>query len=169
MAEGFLAKLATGLLRSEDNIVGKLLEEEGRKFLLELVGGAVSPLGVGVSGLLKFIELLEKNQEKVIGGEGLKSTLKNVDERRRYAQSHRQWLEENGWRFDWRSQPRHPAGAVGGGEWIPGRLPYPVQAKFVLSRRVRRQRTTTMRAYKERRRLLGQTRLRPIVSSWGTY
>jgi hypothetical protein len=61
-----------------------------------------------------------------------------------WATSRMQWISEK-WRHDWRSQPRNLQG-----EWIPGRLPYPVGGILVMSRRMRR----LMRQRRQQRKLV---------------
>jgi uncharacterized protein (DUF1684 family) len=89
--------------------------------------------------------------------------------RRSDAKAHQAWLNDNHWRFDWRSQPRRPAGTEAGGEWMEGRLDYPVAVKYHVSRRQRQRRTRAMKAYKARQAALGVTKTRTIRSSWGDY
>lgn len=75
----------------------------------------------------------------------------------------------NAWRHDWRSQPRQPAGRPEGGEWMPGRLTYMAEIKAPLSRNQRQRRAQALRAYKQRRAALGETKTRTIRSSFGTF
>lgn len=148
--------VAAGLLGGDVNITSRLLENAGTNALMRLFGGRSSPFGQLVSGLLRSGDTAEFSQRR--------------KRRSRSAElTHRQWLQDNSWRFDWRSQPRVPAGSDAGGEWTEGRLDHPVGTKTLISRNQRRIRTRAMRAYKKRRRDAGQTRTRPIVSSWGTY
>ena len=79
-----------------------------------------------------------------------------------WAMSRQQWLNES-WMHDWRSQPRRPAGTDEGGEWMAGRLPYPVGkvGHLTTSRRKR-----YVRRVKAKRRAAGRKIAREIISSW---
>lgn len=82
-----------------------------------------------------------------------------------WARSRQDWLD-NKWRHDWRSQPRRPAGTPAGGEWMEGRLDYPLSMGSVVSRSQRRRRVRAIIAYKQR--MVGVPS-RPIQTSWATY
>jgi hypothetical protein len=73
-----------------------------------------------------------------------------------WARSRQEWLDE-GWRHDWRSQPRDMRG-----RWIPGRLDYPLQKKLGISRRGRK-----IRRFRKIHRQAGRNIARGIVASWG--
>lgn len=77
-------------------------------------------------------------------------------QRRGQQDTTRQWWLDEGWKHNWRSQPRNSIG-----EWIAGRLPYPVTITLKVSRRVRRLRKRR-RLYRSVGRKIG----RQIVSSW---
>lgn len=52
-----------------------------------------------------------------------------------WREEHKAWLKDNQWRFDFRSQPRRPAGTDDGGEWMEGRLDYAREQKRPVSRK----------------------------------
>ena len=83
-------------------------------------------------------------------------------ERTSWAQSRQQWLNES-WMHDWRSQPRRPAGTTDGGEWLPGRLPYPVGPTGYLT--TSRRKRYVRRVAAQRRAAIRKT-VRQFTSSW---
>lgn len=136
-------------------LVEKKVEDIGRETIMGLL--AETPIGFGLEVASRFSEFLETGGKSELerfvelpkpdlsGGEyfrklaDLVEKAKSSKDRRAkwmhssWAQSRQQWLEE-GWRHNWRSQPRNSFG-----RWIPGRLPYPeYYGKAHTSRRRRR-------------------------------
>ncbi len=96
--------------------------------------------------------------------------------RSNWATSHQQWVTE-GWLHDWRSQPRNPAGypaprIVGqgkdtaAGEWIPGRLGYPVAGASMRGGKTVSPRRKAIRKKHLRYRRIGRETARGFLSSW---
>lgn len=76
-----------------------------------------------------------------------------------FQKSHIDYLAD-AWMHDWRSQPRNIIG-----EWVPGRLTYPVVVigkRPYIGRRVK-QRRKQKRYYRK----IGRLKIKSIVSSWG--
>jgi hypothetical protein len=153
-----------------------MLEEVGREALSNLNPAGGSPDGpVGTlldllkqSAELSEVEVRSGGRSQRSGG-SFRDKVSSAVQKRRNRKAHEKWLADNSWRFDWRSQPRRPAGTPEGGEWMEGRLDHPVAVKYHLSRRVRQQRSKALKAYKARRAEMGDTRTRTIRTSWGDY
>ena len=166
---GLIVGLARGLLSADPNLAGKMLENAGRNALMNLVGGPSSPFGIVLANLLKDdsgpTAGREVSEESLLRKQMRKARLHS-----RWARAHQEWLSHNRWRFDWRSQPRRPAGNEAGGEWMDGRLGFPVTFHLPVSRKSRQQGARAMKAFRKRRRALGVTRTgnRRILSSWST-
>lgn len=165
---GFVAKLAT----NNEGAALLLLENAGKSAILSMVRGWP---GAGVAeSVVDWLDDLEEESGGAGGrGKGGRSRGAKIIGRvirKRNQKTHQQWLHDNSWRFDWRSQPRRPAGTDAGGEWMPGRLDHPVEGvKYHLSRRERQRRTRAIKAYKARMMALGHTHTRTIKTSWGEY
>jgi hypothetical protein len=137
--------------------------------VFNLDAGALTKIEAEVEGELKeiyqyLLALITGLQKQGIDtGGGTLVRLRSSQSRRRntrwrrggWASSRQQWNADR-WKHDWLSQPRNAIG-----EWIPGRLPYPVTTVSHLSRRVRRQR----RARRRYRAAHGQKN-GAIMSSW---
>jgi hypothetical protein len=86
-----------------------------------------------------------------------------------WAANRQEWLA-NGWKHDWRSQPRNPAGGPfhWSGEWVAGRLPYPVvttkTGKPPPSRKTKR-----LRKIRRKARRYGRQLAKRLMSSWATW
>jgi hypothetical protein len=120
---GFSSALSTF-----DDIIGGLIEKKiedlGSEAILNLISG--SPIGAGLSAIKRF--------ESALGVDAGKPRKKFQWQRGGWAKSRQDWLDE-GWKHDWRSQPRNFIGW-----WVPGRLPYPVVTVAKVSRKKRRAR-----------------------------
>lgn len=126
----------------------------GKRLIRRTLGGG--PLGSASGRALRAL----------MSSETVRDVALTAAQRRAFARAHQEWLADNRWRFDWRSQPRRPAGTEAGGEWMEGRLDYPVQVKYHVSRRERQRRTRAIKAYKAR---MAGTKTRTIRTSWGEY
>lgn len=115
--------LAEKSQRSIARIAYDALKDRG----MDAIAAALGPAGAPISAVLRSILKMEKVEER-------QETRKN---RKLWRQQRIDWLRENQWRFDWRSQPRRPAGTEAGGEWLPGRLDYMAEQKAPLSRKQR--------------------------------
>ena len=156
---GIFFALAKALL-SEEGGVSVLLQRAGRDAIISALGGRTSSLSILFEAMLSGRGELRGEMR-----EGIRSRLR----KRRYSQSHQEWLNDNRWRFDWRSQPRRSAGTSAGGEWMDGRLDYPVARKSVVPRSQMRRRIRAMKAYKVRQKTMGNNVTRTIRSAWGDY
>lgn len=141
-------------------------EDLGRDALFGLVGGQGSPIGMALSAYLKYANAANKEAIAIQKEEDKPLT---AAEKRANKMRHQEWLRDNRWRFDWRSQPRRPAGSDAGGEWMEGRLDYQAETKKAFSRSVMRRRTRSMRQYKQRMKAMGITKTRTIRSAWGDF
>lgn len=143
-------------------------EDMGRSALFDLVGGSGSPIGMALSAYLK---LASESNKQVAALQREKDKPLTAAERRAKRLQHQEWLKDNRWRFDWRSQPRRPAGSDAGGEWMEGRLDYQAETKKAFSRATMRRRTRSMRQYKQRMKAMGHNpkSMRTIRSAWGDY
>lgn len=163
MSVGILGGLVMKLVANDTTGAGRLLESAGKSAIV----GAAGPLG-GVAGSL--LDLLTRSAAGETFSRGaVKEKVVSAAKKKRQRLSHEQWMKENGWRFDWRSQPRRPAGTDAGGEWMEGRLDYPVAVKYTLSRRERQRRTRAIKAYKARQIAGGKPKTRTIRTAWGDY
>lgn len=178
-----LIKLATALVEGDDSLLVKLLtdkvEQLGRDLISDVIGATA--FGAGLSATRRFGRAVETGgaselnrlrdqwlntvrPARLPGLRGLQKVLDYQNRPRRtfkwqrggWARSRQEWLDE-GWRHDWRSQPRDLRG-----RWIPGRLDYPLQTKLRVSRRLRR-----LRRVRNANRRVGRAMARGIVSSWG--
>ncbi len=153
VSTGSLARIASALLSGDDNAIDRLVEKAveraGEKLIEQII--SATPLGaafdatqrigaaVATGGVSEMERLRQQWLNSIRPPSGpmtrgfrkidsfLRKTFATKAEHtwhRRgvgpWAQSREQWLSE-GWQHDWRSQPRNRIG-----EWIPGRLPYPV-------------------------------------------
>lgn len=183
---GSLVKLANALMSGDSNIIGTMIEQSvehaGRDLIrsmlpTDVVGGAMRRVEQALE--TKGVSEIERLRRRMLASVRPSSPVnrltkllqqslnQEVSSRRRHgpiwrrtdwATSRQHWLEE-GWMHDWRSQPRNRIG-----EWIPGRLPYPVAAigKPSSSRRLRR-----LRKARKHWRSVGKTAARnAIKSSW---
>ena len=149
-----------------DSILNQF-EDMGRDALFGLVGGQGSPLGMVLSSYLKLAASARKEAAQLQQKEEDKPL--TAAEKRTQKIRHQEWLRDNRWRFDWRSQPRRPAGTDAGGEWMEGRLDYQAETKKAFSRSVLRRRTRSMRQYKQRMKAMGNNTTRTIRSKWGDF
>lgn len=162
------SSLVTKLLMNDSKGAANLLANAGRSALLGAVGGG--PLATLLGGALdSIIESggVATTARRTAAATGV--TRRTAGQQLKAKISHERWMRENSWRFDWRSQPRRPAGTEAGGEWMEGRLPYPVAVKYSLSRRERQRRTKAIKEYKARQIAMGKTRTRTIRTSWGEF
>lgn len=85
------------------------------------------------------------------------------------AASRQQWLAE-GWQHDWRSQPRNPAGGPfhWSGEWVAGRLPYPVITTKT-GKPPPTRKTKQLRKKRRKARKAGRMLAKHLMSSWATW
>lgn len=158
---GLLYELSRSVtMRTKDGVIGQL-EDMGVDFLAGSIGG---PIGVAIRS---FFSQMEKIEGQYVRQEDKLDAKADRQARIRQKLEHEVWLEQNRWRFDWRSQPRQPAGRPEGGEWIEGRLDYPVGVKQKYSRAYKRNARRAIMAYRARRAELGETKFRPINTSWG--
>lgn len=141
-------------------------EDMGRDALLSLVGGSSSPIGMALNAGFRYINLESREAQRA-----QKRNDKPLSAKQQILQKlkHQEWLNDNRWRFDWRSQPRRPAGSEAGGEWMEGRLDYQAETKKAFSRSVIRRRTRSMRQYKARQKAMGNNTTRTIRSAWGDF
>jgi hypothetical protein len=145
-------------------------EGMGQSALLNLVGGGGSPLGIALNAYLKFAKITTREATSdAIAQQREEDKPLTAAEKRAGKIRHQEWLRDNRWRFDWRSQPRRPAGSDAGGEWMEGRLDYQAETKKAFSRSVMRRRTRSMRQYKQRMKAMGNTHTRTIRSAWGDF
>jgi hypothetical protein len=153
-----IAQLIEGLIAAYDIGIDKYLEEKvadvGKEFIVDVAKEFIpgfSEFEETVSGIKRFRKIVTTTEEERLRelGKGVREKLfeelkrlphgadktellnqifadqdKHLPRWRRsaWARSREDWLE-NKWKHDWRSQPRNRIG-----EWIPGRLPYPVVA-----------------------------------------
>jgi hypothetical protein len=157
-------EVAKHLIKDDSKGVVRLLQDAGRSAIISALGLGGSPFGPALSTLLRAA-MRDGGRGLPDGGGGKMSAAK----KRAYSRSHAEWMAENNWRFDWRSQPRRPAGTEAGGEWMEGRLDYPVAVKYHVSRRERQRRTRAIKAYKARQVAAGNMNTRKIRTSWGEY
>ncbi len=139
------------------------LEEMGADALIALAGGPSTPLGALLQGFIEYNGRISQAYEREANKPMSKA------QKRAYQKQHAEWLRDNRWRFDWRSQPRQPKGIPEGGEWMEGRLDYMAEQKKAYSRSERQQATRSMRAYKARQRAAGNMKTRTIYSKWGEF
>jgi hypothetical protein len=160
-----LGQLVGSLLIGDDKGSGQIIERMGKNAILQMLGGPSSTLSVAFNALLRAQGAAARASAKEAIAEAVEEKVVNRVNRRKYAQAHQDWLNSNRWRFDWRSQPRRPAGTEAGGEWMEGRLDYPIATKATVSRSERRRRTRAIKAYKSR----APSHSRTIRTSWGDY
>jgi len=185
MNSGGLGRLASALMQGNDNRLEKLIisrvEDAGRDLISSLFRSSVLGIGLqfaqrfgavaetgGASELarvrqqwLSSVNPVSSQSSRILNG--LQQEVNNQSRPRRkakwrrggWARSRQEWLDE-GWRHDWRSQPRDYRG-----RWVVGRLPYPLQVTLKVSRRLRR-----IRRVRNARRREGRAIVRGIVSSW---
>lgn len=125
-----------------EEFIGDKITEMGSEAIMHIV--EESPLGAAMAAAESFSEFIEtggRNELEALakpvidfkfhGPELLEKIQQAFDkpvkptriaawQRHAWATSRQDWLD-NAWKHDWRSQPRNRIG-----EWIPGRLPYPV-------------------------------------------
>jgi hypothetical protein len=166
IVQGMAGKVING---NADQLI-QMAQEMGRDAVIDLVGGAGSPLGMAFSAFYRYVNMTNRdyNREKA-RIEREENRPMTAAERRKYNEMHRQWLRDNQWRFDWRSQPRRPAGTEAGGEWMPGRLDYMAELKNPVSRSKRQAGTRAVKAYIRRQRAMGNMNTRTIRTSWGDF
>lgn len=155
-------------INADRTIPGSILnqfEDLGRDALFGLIGGQGSPIGMALSAYLKLANSVRKDAAR-LQEEDKPMT---AAEKRAGRIRHQEWLKDNRWRFDWRSQPRRPKGSDAGGEWMEGRLDYQAETKKAFSRSVMRRRTRSMRQYKARQKAMGNNTTRTIRSAWGDF
>lgn len=170
---GILGGTIMKLVGNDNSGAGRLLVSAGRSAIMNAIGGNPLAFG-GVAGDL--LDLLTRSAagETASGPPGrrggdIKESVGVAVKKARGRKAHEKWLANNSWRFDWRSQPRRPAGTDEGGEWMEGRLDHPVAVKYPLSRRVRQQRTKALKAFRSRQKAMGKVNTRTIRTSWGDY
>mgnify|MGYP000461563417 CR=1 FL=1 len=163
---GLVGSVTRKLVNNDANGLLRMLEDMGRDALLGLVGGSGTPIGMGLNAFLKYVDMTNKES---LRQQKQKDKPLTAAQRRRNQVLHREWLQDNRWRFDWRSQPRRPAGTEAGGEWMEGRLDYMAEQKKAFSRAQMRRRTRSMREYKARQHALGNNKTRTIRSAWGDF
>ena len=185
---GTVGKIANALIEGDRNIIEDLVVDKLEDFGRELIARQIhhSPLGEGAEIAQRIaeahetagaseLERLTKHWLRprpprlpgVLGkfhraferayNDTTRFRKKARWQRGGWAQSRDQWLND-GWRHDWRSQPRNRIG-----EWIPGRLSYAVSQGSRVSRRVMR-----IRKLRRARRAVGRQAVRGIVSSWAS-
>jgi hypothetical protein len=170
MRLGAIGSVTRKLVNADVSGLQRMLEDMGRDAILDLVGGGATPIGVMLNAFLTHLEQTSRMAQKLQNREEAERNKPlTVAEKRRRKLAHQEWLRENSWRFDWRSQPRRPAGTDAGGEWMDGRLDYQAETKNPVSRRELRRRTRSMRQYKARMRAAGNNRTRVIRSRWGDF
>ena len=163
---GPLGTATRKLVNADAGGILRMFEDMGRDALLDLVGGGSSPIGMALNAYLKFADLSGREAAR---DEKARNKPLTFAEKRRLKVKHQEWLKDNRWRFDWRSQPRRPAGSDAGGEWMEGRLEYQAETKKAFSRSVMRRRTRSMRQYKQRMKDMGNNTTRTIRSKWGDF
>lgn len=163
---GIIGSVARKLVNSDSDGILRMLEDMGRDAIFDLIGGVGSPIGIGLKAFLDYADAIDKESARQQKAEDKPLT---AAQRRENRVLHQEWLRSNQWRFDWRSQPRRPAGTEAGGEWMEGRLDYMAEQKKAFSRAQMRRRTRSMREYKARQRSLGNTKTRTIRSAWGDF
>ncbi len=105
----------------------------------------------------RFLYNFAKAMARTAGEDLSTGESRNKWQGKTWAARRKEWLN-NRWMHDWRSQPRNRIG-----EWIPGRLEFPVSYTLPLSRRLRRLRKRRQQ-YRKIGRTIGQS---VIMSSWG--
>ncbi len=102
--------------------------------------------------------------QKHLSDKGISKGRSPVWARTDWAKSREQWLSE-GWKHDWRSQPRNAIG-----RWIPGRLPYPVAGASLRGGKTIGKARRMMRQRRRRYRAIGRSiGSGSIMSSWGKF
>ncbi len=177
---GFLSALSR-----IDQTIGHIVERKIEELGSNVIDGLISatPIGAGLAAVKRFESVIETGGGSEIdrlrgawlnslrlpvppGAKIFRSFEKPINDathaRRKFrwqrggwARSRQEWLDE-GWRHDWRSQPRDLLG-----RWIPGRLSYPVTDRLPVSRRNRRLRKKR-RAYRKIGRSIGMG----LTSTW---
>ena len=112
-----VAASPVGFAFSAMNRISDFIETDGVSELDRIATGEIRQLTQPLRFKFKGQALLKKMQDVFLYPT---SQHRKVWERGDWATSRQDWLT-NAWRHDWRSQPRNQIG-----EWIPGRLPYPV-------------------------------------------
>jgi len=139
--------------RSIASIAYDNLKDLGAEAIIQAVGGSMSPLGI------LFRRLLREDRAQ--------SREMDQEQRKQWRQERLEWLQQNQWRFDWRSQPRRPAGTEAGGEWMKGRLNYMAEQKAALSRSQRQSLARHTRWVRQNKKSQSAFRSRRnIQSSW---
>jgi len=135
--------------RSMLGIVYDSLADMGADAIISALGGGSSPLGAMMRSFLSDNKASERHLNQI--------------QRAKLRAERIAWLQDHQWMFDWRSQPRRPAGRPEGGEWMPGRLNYMREQAGPMSRtqlrKVRaharwvKQNKKSNRAFKSRRNM----------------
>lgn len=170
---GVVKSLAEKVVNGNSEALIRMAQEMGIDAILDLVGGAGSPLGIAFNAFFRYVKMTDAEysrqltkHDREVSKQEAKQT---AAERRKYRELHSQWLRDNQWRFDWRSQPRRPAGTAAGGEWMEGRLDYMAEIKNPVSRSKRRAGSRAVKAYIQRQRAAGNMNTRTIRTAWGDY
>lgn len=153
-------------------LLGKFSLSESIEGALDHIGEEVinefMPNALGREVLNKFRPeelgkgVIEKGLERIFSGEqstdrrGGPQWRQAKWQRGGWAASREQWLNE-GWKHDWRSQPRDAQG-----RWIRGRLSYNVAPDWSTSRRVKE-----VRKFRRKYRKAGRQAVKGYYSSWG--
>lgn len=174
---GFVGAFISKFNSSASKNVVSMIEAMGEDLLIDAVGGGA--LGTFISAFFDYHSKLDKarrrDAKKQLGTEERAEKREEKKSRAQYRREHQAWLEQNRWRFNWQSQPRQPAGIPEGGEWRPGRYSFMAEEAKPISRSQLRRRNAAVRAYRARRKELGETRFRSpvnssgVVSSWGGF
>lgn len=138
------------------NLIEGKFEKVARTLVMEAVNA--SSIGVVLNSVDQVTSFLQSNliQQEIKGGVKTFARRKAKWQRGGWAKSRQEWLDE-GWRHDWRSQPRDAKG-----RWVAGRLDYPLQKKLGVSRRGRK-----IRRFRKKYRAAGRSAARGIIASWG--
>lgn len=173
-----LTRVSQRVMKANVEVWVDAMEDMGRDAIIGMLGGSGTPIGAAIAGFLDYNErisrALGRDIESRFAAEDKandpREIAKKRRERARYRREHAEWMAANRWRFDWRSQPRVPAGSEAGGEWTEGRLDYPVQLfPNPVSRKDRRRRIASVKAFKARQRAAGNMNTRTIRSQWGDF
>lgn len=162
---GFLTNFAVGLVGGVESSIASKFDRAGKNIAIKLIGGRSSFLG----SLLSATFQAGAKEERLGAALGKRLAGRRRRKGKRWAANHQVWLAANQWRFNWRSQPRRPAGTEVGGEWMAGKrlsVAAPISGMY-LSRRERQKRMRAVKAFKGR--LIARRGSLPrhmITSSW---
>lgn len=160
---GFARQIYRAGAAQAADIILDNLQDMGADALISAVGGGGTPLGMLLSSFIRYNSTVSRDFNRQ------ENKPMTAAETRSYRRRHAEWLRDNRWRFDWRSQPRRPAGTDEGGEWMEGRLDHMAEMKNPYSRSQRQRAIRSVKAYKSRQRAAGNMNTRTIRTAWGDF